>query len=56
MGPIKRVSRDTLYRFENNQLIPELKFIFKRNGRNYDADKYVGISEIWYNGQNLGCF
>ena len=47
LGPIQRVSRDTLYRFENNQLIPELKFSFKRNGRNVDADKYIGLVEVY---------
>ena len=47
MGPMKRISRDTLYRFENNQLIPELKLIFKRNGRDYDADKYIGLHEMY---------
>ena len=43
----KRVSRDTLYRYENNQLIPELKFIFKRNGRRFDADKNIGLEEVY---------
>ena len=47
LGPIKRVSRDTLYRFDNNQLIPELKLRFKRNGRNYNADKSIGLVEIY---------
>ena len=47
LGPVKRVSRDTLYRFENNLLIPELKFTFKRNGRNYETDKYIGLIEVY---------
>jgi len=47
MGPIKRISRDTLYLFENNQLTPELKLKFRKNGRNYNAGKYIGLSEIY---------
>ena len=47
LDPIKRVSRDTLYRFENDQLIPDFKLKFKRNGRNYNADKYIGLEEIY---------
>ena len=47
LGTIKRVLQDTLYRFENNQLIPELKLKFKRNGRDYNGDKNVQLHKIY---------
>ena len=47
LGPIDRVLRDTLYRFENNRLVPELKLEFKRNGRNYNKDKYIQLFNIY---------
>ena len=45
--PDKRVLLDTLYRFEGNQLIPELKLKLKRNGKDYDGSKNIQISNIY---------
>ena len=47
MGPIARVLRDTLYRFENNRLIPELKLKFQRNGRYYNGDKNINLRKMY---------
>ena len=46
LGTVERVLRDTLYRFENNRLVPELKLNFKRNGRDYNGDKNVELYNI----------
>ena len=46
-GYIERNLPDTLYRIENNQLIPELKLTFKRNGRDFDADKNINLYNIY---------
>ena len=43
----KRVLLDTLYRFEGNQLIPELKLKIKRNGKDYDGSKNIQLSNIY---------
>jgi hypothetical protein len=40
---VEKVLRDTLYRFENNHLIPELKFKFKNDGVN----KFISIDNIY---------
>ena len=41
------VLRDTLYRFENNHLIPELKFKFKNNGIKVDGNQFINILSIY---------
>ena len=46
-GNIERVLHDTLYRFENNQLVPELKLKFNRKGRDYDGNKNIQLYKIY---------
>jgi hypothetical protein len=38
---VEKILRDTLYRFENNQLIPELRLKFKNNG------KFINLYNIY---------
>ena len=47
IGPVERVLCDTLYRFEHNQLIPELKLKFTRNGRDFNGDKNILLKKIY---------
>ena len=46
-GTIDRVLSDTLYRFENNRLIPEMRLVFKRNGSFYNGDKNIQLWQIY---------
>ena len=41
------VVRDTLYRFENNHLIPELKLKFKNDGIKVDGNQFINIFSIY---------
>ena len=46
-NPIELVLRDTLYRFEKNNLIPELKLVFKNNGLERNGNKYIQLSNFY---------
>ena len=46
-NPEQTVLRDTLYRFENNQLIPELKLKFKNVGINTNGNKFIYLFNIY---------
>ena len=43
----ERIFYDTLYRFENNQLIPELKLKFTKNGKEWGGIKDIQITSIY---------
>ena len=43
----KTVLRDTLYRFENNQLIPDLKLKFKHDGIGGDGYLFILLSNVF---------
>ena len=43
----KSVLRDTLYRFENNQLIPDLKLKFNRNGIDIEGYMFIKLINIY---------
>ena len=45
--PVERVLRDTLYRFEDNQLVPELKLKFKNDGIDGSGNKYIDLWNIF---------
>ena len=46
-NPEEKVLRDTLYRFEKNLLIPELKLKFKKNEREINGYKYIYLFNIY---------
>ena len=46
-APEVKVLRDTLYRVEDNQLIPELKLKFKNDGFDSAGDKIIDLFNIW---------
>jgi len=46
-NPAEVVLRDTLYRFENNHLIPELKLKFKNNGIKADGNMFIRLYSIY---------
>ena len=43
----ERIFYDSLYRFENNQLIPELKLQFTKNGKKWGGIKDIQINSIY---------
>ena len=43
----KTVLRDTLYRFENNQLVPELKLKFKNDGTGGDGYLFINLVNVF---------
>ena len=47
VGTVKRVLRDTLYFFEDNRLLPELRLKFQRNGRDFNGDKNINLIKIY---------
>ena len=44
--PVEKVIRDTLYRFEDNQLVPELKLKFRNDGMDREG-KFIDINNIF---------
>ena len=46
-NPAETVLRDTLYRFENNQLVPELKLKFKNNGIGGYGNKIIQLFTMY---------
>ena len=46
-NPAEFVLRDTLYRFEDNRLYPELKLKFKNNGIDSGGKKFIGLFNIF---------
>jgi len=46
-APEVKVLRDTLYRLENNQLVPELKLKFKNDGFDSAGDKIIDLYNIF---------
>ena len=46
-NPTETVLRDTLYRFEKNHLIPELKLKFKNNGIDGGGNKFIHLFNIY---------
>ena len=47
VNPSEVVLRDTLYRLENNFLIPELKLKFKNNGIDEGGNKFISLYNIY---------
>ena len=45
--PSKINLRDTLYRFENNNLVPELKLKFKNDGINSGGNSYISLFNVF---------
>ena len=45
---VKRVLHDTLYRYDNNQFIPELKLRFINNGIEVNANKNIQLIKIFH--------
>ena len=45
--PAKTFLPDTLYRFVNNQLIPELKLKFKRDGVDGEGNMFVNLTNLY---------
>jgi len=45
--PAVTVLRDTLYRFEKNRLVPELKLKFKNNGIDGGGNKFIHLFNIY---------
>ena len=43
----KTVLRDTLYRFENNQLIPDLKLKFNNDGIDFDGYMFINLFMVY---------
>jgi len=43
----KGILRDTLYRFENNQLVPELKLKFKNDGIDGEGNLFIGLRHVY---------
>ena len=43
----KLALRDTLYRFENNQLIPELRLKFKKDGMDSEGYMFIRLSSVY---------
>ena len=46
-NPFETVLRDTLYRLEQNHLIPELKLKFKNNGIDGRGDKFIQLYNMY---------
>ena len=45
--PVETVLRDTLYRFEDNQLIPELKLTFRNDGKDRSGNLFIHLHTIY---------
>ena len=45
-NPAKAALRDTLYRFENNCLIPELKLKFNKNGMDGEGNMFINLLNV----------
>jgi hypothetical protein len=45
--PSKTFLRDTLYRIENNQLVPELKIKFKNDGINGEGNLFINLYNVY---------
>ena len=46
-NPAEIVLRDTLYRFEQNQLFPELKLKFKNDGIDRGGNKFINLRNLY---------
>jgi hypothetical protein len=51
--PEEVVLRDTLYRFENNQLIPELKLKFRNDGIDGNGNKFIHLANIYRSSRSI---
>ena len=46
-NPVEMVLRDTLYRFKENHLVPELKLKFKNDGMDGNGNKFIQLFNIY---------
>ena len=54
--PVEKVIRDTLYRFEDNQLVPELKLKFRNDGIDGGGSKFIHLFNIYRSSQYIFAF